>query len=243
MPQHGQGLDAFYDQAWSDWDDMARFSPAPRARRRIILDWMGELPLESLLDVGCGNGLFLAEARQRLAVKRLAGVDLSPQVIESNRALLPGVEFRVLDLDREILNERFDAVVCTELVEHCADPQAVVGRLAAMTGRWLFISVPCGPLFEIDRRVGHHRHFAAQEMAGMLEREGLKIMRLWQWGFPFFNLYKHLINLWPDRMCQTFLSTQGYGPGQKLVSALIYHMFRLNLPRGGYQLLAMAQRP
>ena len=243
MPDNGRGLGDFYDLAWSEWDDMARFSPAPRIRRRLLLNWMQALKLESLLDVGCGNGLFLAEARQRLAPKRLVGVDLSPQVIESNRRALPGIEFAVLDLERDTRDERFDAVVCMELLEHCADPQGALARLAAMTGQWLLLSVPCGPVFEIDRRVGHHRHFSAEEISEMVRREGLEVMRLREWGFPFFNLYKHLINLWPDRMCQTFLSSQGYGPGQKLFSLFLYRLFWLNLPWAGYQLLLMARRP
>lgn len=242
MPGRERGLGAFYDRAWSEWDDMARYSPAPRIRRRVILDWLRGLPIHSLLDVGCGNGIFLAEAKERLRTPRIAGADLSAQVIESNRKALPGLEFSVLDLDREALDERFDAVVCMELIEHCVDPQVALDHLAAMTGKWLLLSVPCGPVFAIDRQVGHHRHFRADEIRAMLGKAGLEVMRLQEWGFPFFNLYKHLINLWPEKTCQAFLSTQGYGPGQKMVSELLYQLFRLNLPRAGYQLFAMAKR-
>ncbi|MFH1060052.1 MAG: class I SAM-dependent methyltransferase [Pseudomonadota bacterium] len=243
MPECRHGLTTFYNQAWSQWDDMARFSPAPRSRRRIILNRMEKLPIESLLDVGCGNGLFLAEVRQRLRIRTLVGVDVSTEIIQANRKIMPEVEFKVLDLNHETLDQRFDAVVCMELIEHCEDPFDAIARLAAMTDRWLFLSVPCGPVFEIDRRVGHHRHFSVDEIDEMLRRQGLKSLLLQRWGFPFFNLYKHLINFWPDRMCQAFLSPKGYGPGQKVISAFLYNLFRLNLYRGGYQLIAMAYKP
>jgi 2-polyprenyl-3-methyl-5-hydroxy-6-metoxy-1,4-benzoquinol methylase len=242
MPADQRDLNQFYDQAWEKWDDMVRYSPAPRIRRHLLLSWMRGLPLQSLLDVGCGNGVFLDQARRELAPGRLVGADISPQVIESDRRRLPGMEFHVLDLERQSLDERFDAVVCMELVEHCADPHAAIARLASMVGGWLFLSVPCGPLFEIDRRVGHHRHFQVQEIRQALEQAGLTVLKLQAWGFPFFNLYKHLINLSPDQVCGSFLSDRGYGPGQRLVSSALYWLFKLNLPLGGYQLLAMARR-
>lgn len=242
MPEQSHGLGAFYDRAWSQWGDMVRFSPAPRIRRRILLEWTCNLPIVSLLDVGCGNGIFLAEASQRLPQARLVGADISLHVIEANRRALPSLEFSVLDLEQEALRERFDAVVCMELIEHCVDPQAAIARLAEMTERWLFLSVPCGPVFAIDRMVGHHRHFRAAEVDSMLRRTGMEVLRLQEWGFPFFNLYKHLINLRPEKTCQAFLSTDRYGPGQKIVSEFLYQLFRFNLPWAGYQLLAMCRR-
>lgn len=242
MPVQQRDLNQFYDQAWEKWDDMVRYSPAPRIRRHIMLSWMKGLPLRSLLDVGCGNGVFLDQARRELSLPRLAGADISPQVIESNRQRLPGMEFHVLNLEQEALSERFDAVVSMELVEHCADPGQAIARLASMVGGWLFLSVPCGPVFEIDRRVGHHRHFQAPEIRQALEQAGLTVVKLQAWGFPFFNLYKHLINLYPDKVCDSFLSDQGYGAGQRLVSSALYWLFKFNLPLAGYQLLAMARR-
>ncbi len=242
MSTDRRDLSEFYNQAWRQWDDMVRFSPAPRFRRRMLLSWMKELRLDSLLDVGCGNGVFLWQAARQLGVRELAGADISSMVIEANRRGGSDIAFHVLDLNQEVLPRRFDAVVCMELVEHCLDYRDAISRLAEMTGKWLLLSVPCGPVFPIDRMVGHVRHFTPKDIESALVEAGLRPLKIQQWGFPFFNLYKHLINLSPQRMCDSFLGQGSYGPWQKIVSALVYYSFFMCLPARGYQLLAMAER-
>lgn len=236
------GTDAFYDAAWRRWGDMIRYSPAPRLRRERILAWLAANKVTSVLDVGCGNGEFLLAAQKALPGVRLAGCDVSPEVIERNRAALPGIEFHVLDLNHAALEQRFDAVVCTEVVEHCDNYRTAIGRLAAMSSRLLAMTVPCGPLFPIDRMVGHIRHFQADEIARALTESGLPPDRTECWGFPFFNLYKHAINLRPEATARTFLSDKPYSPAMKAFSLLVYGLFRLSLPLAGYQLFAFARR-
>jgi len=229
-------LQAFYHVAWNDWGDMIRYSPGPRIRREKILSWVSEAKVNSLLDIGCGNSEFLLQVHAKIPSFELAGADISHSVIEENKRRLPGVDFFTLDLDQEHLPRRFDAVTCMEVVEHCQDYRAAIKRLAEMTGKWLFITVPCGPLFEIDRRVGHTKHFSAREITDALQESGLKVITAQRWGFPFFNLYKHAINLNPDVLCKAFLSSQKYRPKQKLVALLTYAAFKASFPWLGYQL-------
>jgi len=233
---------SFYDSKWEEWNDMICYSPAPRLRRSKIISWIKGLELKSLLDIGCGNGEFLREVHNVMPGIKLSGADISSAVVEADRFSMPGTDFFTLDLNSETLPGRFDAVVCMEVVEHCADYRGAIKRLAEMTERWLFISVPCGPLFEIDRRVGHTRHFKAEEISTALTDSGLKVVRLQQWGFPFFNLYKHAINISPDQMSESFLSSKKYGIKQKIVSSATYAAFRLCLPWWGYQLFVIASR-
>lgn len=238
----GLGFGEFYDEAWQKWNDMIRFSPAPRLRRTRIIGWLKHHSFTSLLDVGCGNGEFLLQLYKAIPYIQLAGADISGAVIEANRKALPSVEFNTLDLDIATLPRRYDMVTCMEVIEHCADYRVAIKRLADMTEKSLFLTVPCGPLFEIDRRVGHTRHFGAEEIATALVDAGLRVTRLECWGFPFFNLYKHAINMNPDRMCDSFLSSKGYTLNQKLLASATYLAFKLSLPVGGYQLFAVAER-
>lgn len=233
--------DTFYDAKWQEWNDMIYFSPAPRLRRKKILSWLKEIPVRTALDVGCGNGEFLECVRRVRPDIRLAGGDISTTVIEKNRSRMPSVDFHVLDLNTEMLPLQFEAVICMEVIEHCVDYRAAIGKLARMTEKWLFITVPCGPLFEIDRRVGHTKHFTAAEIASALSASAMKVIKLQCWGFPFFNLYKHAINLFPDRMCDAFLSDRRYGAREKFVAWLTYAAFRTSLPFWGYQMFIMAR--
>jgi SAM-dependent methyltransferase len=242
MPQLNQDDRDFYDAMWNEWGDMIYYSPAPRIRREKIISWMGKNDITSLLDVGCGNGEFLLQVHKAMPKIQLAGADISSAVIKTNSSKLPAIEFSTLDLNNETLSKKFDSVVCMEVVEHCADYKNAIKRLTQMTNQWLFITVPCGPLFEIDRRVGHTRHFTVTEIGSAIEEAGLKVRKLQKWGFPFFNLYKHAINLCPDKMCESFLSSKAYGPKEKIIASASYGAFKLSLPWGGYQLFAVASR-
>jgi len=231
---------SFYDAQWKEWNDMIQYSPAPRFRRTKIISWLKRLPVRSLLDVGCGNGEFLLHVHKALPKIQLTGADVADELVAANRIRMPEFKFNVLNLDQAILSERYDAVVCMEVVEHCADYRKVISRLAKMTNQWLLITVPCGPLFEIDRRVGHIKHFNADEIRRALADAGMKTVKLQCWGFPFFNLYKHVINLAPDMMSESFLSSRTYSGKQKALSLAAYGAFRLSLPLWGYQLFALA---
>lgn len=234
----------FYDASWDRWQDMIRYSPAPRLRREKALGWLREHRPGTVLDVGCGNGELLSEVQRVLPGARLTGADISPAVVAANAARFPGMAFTVMNLDEDTAApmERHDAVVCMEVVEHCLDPEAALGRLAALTGRVLVLSVPCGPLFALDRQVGHTRHFAPADIVPVLERAGLRVELAQRWGFPFFNLYKHAINLRPQAMAEAFLSDKPYSAGQKLLASAALAAFRLCLPWWGYQLFVVARR-
>jgi SAM-dependent methyltransferase len=232
----------FYNQAWARWGDMIKYSPAPRIRREKIIKWLRDISPDSILDVGCGNGEFLLSARKALREAKLSGADISSFVIGENRNNLPGMSFYELDLNKGHLLEKFDAVVSMEVVEHCDVHAEAINRLAQMADKWLLITVPCGHVFEIDRRVGHIKHPSAAEVSIALERAGFEIVKLERWGFHFFNLYKWLINMNADKMCNSFLSLEKYNWKQKLLATVTYFSFRLSMPWLGYQLFVLAAR-
>ncbi|HEX3549356.1 MAG TPA: methyltransferase domain-containing protein [Candidatus Elarobacter sp.] len=70
----------------------------------------------SVLDVGCGTGVFLDMLRER-GVARVAGVDRDPEMVADARAR--GHDARELDARRDLqrLNERFDGVHLAFVIE------------------------------------------------------------------------------------------------------------------------------
>jgi SAM-dependent methyltransferase len=107
-----------YDQKF--YDDLAETS-LPSARRIVpLLQEM--MPIESVVDVGCGNGSWLSVFRE-LGVGRILGVD--GDWIETGRLLIPEDCFRRMPLDRELaVDGPFDLAVSLEVAEHLHEARA-----------------------------------------------------------------------------------------------------------------------
>ena len=74
------------------------------------------------------------EIRRSEPAIELTGADISPTVIESNRARFPDVTFYELDLKREMLQRRFNVVVCREVLERCRDYKAEIEKMCIRKG-------------------------------------------------------------------------------------------------------------
>ena len=83
-----------------------------------------------LLDVGCGNGQFLATAA---AVGwNATGIDFDEQAVAAARRL-PGVRAEVGDLmDQAFPAAAFDAIVLNNVIEHVPDPVATFAECARL---------------------------------------------------------------------------------------------------------------
>lgn len=228
----------------ADWDDAHRYTPAPRHRRRLILKMIAGLDFGDCLDAGCAQPFLLQAILQRHPVAGF-GCDISDEVMERNRQLIPGAEFRVLDLAQQTWPDgrQFDLVVSSEVLEHIEDWEAAVANLVRMTRKHLLITVPSGPVRLMDRLVGHHRHFAGPELIAALEKNDCTIRRVRYWGFPMHSLYKAMLSkLSPARLYSAFSGGSRYGLGKRLLSHLLYFLFFVNdLGNSGAQLFVYAQ--
>lgn len=99
-----------------------------------------------VLDLGCGGGI-LSEALTRAGAE-VTGIDLAREQIEVARlhALESGlrIDYRQIS-SRELAErepQRFDAVVCMEMLEHVPDPGVILADCAALLqpGGDLFLS-------------------------------------------------------------------------------------------------------
>ena len=116
-----------------------------RGRRRTahrLLDLLGtRIAPGRLLDIGCGHGLLMAEARER--GWDATGVELSRSATEHARSLgLRIVERRIEDVGFE--PGSFDAIVAADLIEHVHEPRAFVARCRELLrpGGALVIATP-----------------------------------------------------------------------------------------------------
>jgi SAM-dependent methyltransferase len=83
----------------------------------------------SIIEVGCGNGAFLSTLHEVRPDIDLTGVDIEDVGI----ANLPELTFHHGQLEEvELATASFDAVYCSNLIEHVADPSAFMARCRAI---------------------------------------------------------------------------------------------------------------
>ena len=104
-------------------------------------------PDGKILDVGCGNGV-ISRHLGRLGFNVL-GVDVSEKTIEMARAIepMPNVTFLKKSAEELVASgEKYDAVICSEVLEHLTDPGTLLKVLYATLAEngKLIVTVPNG---------------------------------------------------------------------------------------------------
>lgn len=100
----------------------------------------------SVLDIGCGNGS-IALPIASLGY-RVVGVDVDADSIEhaSRANRFPNARFEVVEGDSFDLGERFDLVICSEVLEHLHEPVPLISTIAHVMKRdgFAIVTVPNG---------------------------------------------------------------------------------------------------
>ena len=252
---------SFYDALWRGCGALDEKSPAAFHRRRLLLRLAGEREPRTILDVGCGPGLLLAELGERFPEAGLSGADLAAEALRASRRRCPEAALFELDLaDGDFAKThaqrlgRFELVVCSEVLEHLDDDAAAVQRLASLLacdGR-LLVSVPGGRPTRFDLAIGHRRHYRRRELERLLAQAGLRVDRVLGWGFPFHNLYRTAVR-WASRLAIAPQRQPGpsdpsklvgplLGRAYALVGAALRPLYYLNAPWGGEQMVALATK-
>src|SRR5262249_3970158 len=107
---------------------------------------------ESVLDIGCGEGVLTQQWAEALGTGRIVGTDLADPKLEAEWAsrTRPNLEFRAMPVQAlSFADDEFDLVAATEVLEHVSDPEAALAEMARVARRWLLVSVPHEPLWRI----------------------------------------------------------------------------------------------
>jgi SAM-dependent methyltransferase len=99
---------------------------------------------KSLLDVGCMYGFFGFEAEKRGAT-RVVGADVDPENVRKCRLLAECLgskgEFVHFDIERDEIRDRFDTVLCLNVLHHLRNPLGALEKLIAATRENLVLEV------------------------------------------------------------------------------------------------------
>jgi len=142
---------------------------------------------QSLLDVGCGEGVLTQQWAQRLGDRRVVGIDLEDTTLQAewvNRTA-PNLEYRVMKAENlPFADSEFDLAAAIEVLEHVPDPEHTVAEMARVAQRWLLVSVPREPLWrglnmargaywkDLGNTPGHVNHWSKRSFVALLSRHG-----------------------------------------------------------------------
>lgn len=167
-------------------------TPSYLVKRRVILDFVQRLPLGRFLEVGCGAGDLLAALERRGFSG--TGIDLSAAARAAARTRVSGRAVSVSDRDLGEIEERFQLVIASEVLEHCEDDLGFLRRLSERLeeGGVLILTVPShrrkwGPN---DDFCGHIRRYERAELHEKLARTGLEPLEIFSYGVPIYNIMK-----------------------------------------------------
>jgi 2-polyprenyl-3-methyl-5-hydroxy-6-metoxy-1,4-benzoquinol methylase len=142
---------------------------------------------DSLLDVGCGEGLLVQRVAQRLPAARVVGVDLEERSIQAgwSRFEAPNLEYRAMDgRTLPFADDEFHTVSAIELLEHVPDPHAMLCEMSRCARRHLLVSVPREPLWralnvargaylsQLGNTPGHLNHWSRRDFVRMMRGHG-----------------------------------------------------------------------
>lgn len=144
---------------------------------------------KTLLDVGCGNGIFLSMILNKFDVE-VSGIDISPGMIEKSKELLDDrADLKVGDSEHLPWNNRsFDIVTCNASFHHYPSPELVLKEVKRILrpGGILMIADPFTPnnllrfflnLFMQFSKSGDVRIYSQKEMRELLEKCGFTLIR------------------------------------------------------------------
>jgi 2-polyprenyl-3-methyl-5-hydroxy-6-metoxy-1,4-benzoquinol methylase len=142
---------------------------------------------QSILDVGCGEGVLTAQWADKLGDRRIVGIDLDDPKLKAewDQRRRANLEYRVEDATNlSFADGEFDMATAIEVLEHVPDPERTVSEMARVAKNWLLVSVPREPLWrglnmargaylkDLGNTPGHVNHWSKRSFVSMLSRHG-----------------------------------------------------------------------
>jgi ubiquinone/menaquinone biosynthesis C-methylase UbiE len=138
---------------------------------------------DSVLDVGCGEGVVTERLAQRLAPAKVVGVDADETHLKTewdrrsafNLSFATGSAY-----DLPFADQSFDLVCCIEVLEHLERPADALAEMSRVAGRALLLSVPNEPVWRISHLLagrdvrrfgdtpGHVNHWSKRAFADLV---------------------------------------------------------------------------
>lgn len=145
--------------------------------RTEILPWL-PARVDRMLDVGCGLGSSTIAVKKNRPVTWAGGIEYNDAVADQTEGVFDRLwrgDAAAAPLEAEIAPKSLDLVLCLDVLEHMADPWAMVERLSALIapGGRLIVSVPNIRNWKFIWRLASRGDFHYRD-SGLLDRTHLR---------------------------------------------------------------------
>ena len=166
-----------FERFWKDHESIYRINIE---KINITFSFIGN-DVNSILDAGCGNGIFTNMALERFPDKKIVGFDRSDTALKYVRA----EKFHGSIDEIPFSDDSFDCVVAHDIIEHLPVNVYVkaIGELARVAGKYIIVAVPneenleenvskcpcCKTIFNNNL---HFRSFTKEKLSGVFREAG-----------------------------------------------------------------------
>ncbi|KAI2627562.1 S-adenosyl-L-methionine-dependent methyltransferase [Hypoxylon sp. NC1633] len=180
---------------WSADAYGTKVAPFVAALATKIVEWLDPQPQDEILDVGCGEGVLTAKIAPH--VKRIVGVDASPNMIESFNKTFPNIDARVVDcrhLDRDagLCSASFDKVFSNAALHWILHDETT----RANTIKGCFDALKPGGVFVSESGALGNVAEVHAAIVGALVHQGIPVetaRKASPWWFPSIEAMKGLV--------------------------------------------------
>lgn len=105
---------------------------------QLSLAILNQYNFESILDIGCGKGLFTSLLKKRNNI--VTGWDISPTAITKAKTTYPDIAFVVVDVSSSFYIPYADIIILKEVLSYVKDWKEVLEKISKKT-KYIFVSL------------------------------------------------------------------------------------------------------
>lgn len=164
----------------------------------MLQGFVKDLPIQSALEIGSGEGYILTYILEVRPDIRLVGSDITPEIVYAGRARESGAVWCVARAEQlPFVDCSFDLLLACEVLEHIIAPDIVLSEMQRLCRKYCIVSVPNEPLWRIlnitrgqylprwGNTPGHVQHWSRKGIARLVSQyfEIVEVRGVLPWTF------------------------------------------------------------
>jgi len=131
----------YYEKEYEKYYDLKKEAQNSKEKFKDITRFLKKIKFNSVLDLGCGSGSFIANFKN-LPKKQLYGTDISSPALSYAKKHFKGITFFRADcMKLPIKNKSVDVVTFTDLIEYVDNPRKLLKEIRRVSN-YLILKVP-----------------------------------------------------------------------------------------------------